>query len=232
MYYSLINSMNKAIASNPLWNTLLSYFTGDNTPNDAKGTYNGTLVNGATYGTGKINNGFSFDGVNDYVDLGFGYRRSKTESFSYSFWASTSSLSTLTVLSNSGDNGHFLHLDSRYIWMQIGSSGSAYLKARSTSPISSNTLTHIVVTYDGTYSYSSFKFYINGTQNTTVGVTDTLGANDTPTPSAYNLNIGRRPAGQYYFSGIIDELAIFDSVLTQAQVTELYNSGSGKQYPL
>ena len=97
----------RSIAAPPttptIWNNLVAYYTADNTANDAKGTYNGTLVNGTTYATGKINNGFSFDGVNDYVDLGFGYRRSKTEPFSYSFWTSTSSLSTLTVLSNSNN---------------------------------------------------------------------------------------------------------------------------------
>jgi len=232
MYYSLINSMKKAVALNPLWNNLKAYYTADNTPNDALGVYNGTLTNGATYGTGKINNGFSFDGVNDYVDLGFGYRRSKTESFTYSFWASINNLGTLTILSNSADNGHFLHIDNAYIWMQIGFSGGSYLKTRTTSPISLSTLTHIVVTYDGTSSYSSFKYYINGTSNTTVGVNNTLGANDTPNPSAYNLNIGRRPSGNYYFSGIIDELAIFDRVLTPTEITQLYNSGAGKQYPL
>jgi hypothetical protein len=39
--------------SNPLWDGLLAYYTADNTPNDALGNYDGTLVNGATYGTGN-----------------------------------------------------------------------------------------------------------------------------------------------------------------------------------
>ena len=56
-------------ASNPLWNGLQAYYTADNTPNDALGTYNGVLTNGATYGTGIINQGFSLDGVNDYVSV-------------------------------------------------------------------------------------------------------------------------------------------------------------------
>ena len=45
-----------------------AYYTADNTANDATcNGYNGTLVNGATYGTGKINQGFALDGINDYV---------------------------------------------------------------------------------------------------------------------------------------------------------------------
>ena len=69
-YDNLIASMVKADPTNPLWDGLQAYYTADNTSNDALGNYNGTLVNGTTYGTGIINNGFSFDGVNDYVDLG------------------------------------------------------------------------------------------------------------------------------------------------------------------
>ena len=63
------NFVSLAPTNNPLWDNLVAYYTGDNTPNDAKGTANGTLINGATYSTGKINNGFSLDGVNDYVTI-------------------------------------------------------------------------------------------------------------------------------------------------------------------
>ena len=39
--------------------------------------------------------------------------------------------------------------------------------------------------------------------------------------------------GAYEFPGIIDEVGLWDGkALTATEVTELYNSGSGKQYPL
>jgi len=38
--------------------------------------------------------------------------------------------------------------------------------------------------------------------------------------------------GDYCFVGLLDELAIFDKQLSPAEVSELYNSGSGKTYPL
>ena len=65
----LINPYILQASGNPLWDGLQAYYTADNTPNDALGTYNGTLVNGATYGTGIISNGFSLDGVNDYISI-------------------------------------------------------------------------------------------------------------------------------------------------------------------
>jgi Concanavalin A-like lectin/glucanases superfamily len=35
--------------------------------NDIQGSNNGTLLNGATFGPGKVGQAFSFDGINDYV---------------------------------------------------------------------------------------------------------------------------------------------------------------------
>ena len=84
----MINSYIFRLAST-LWNDLLAYYTADNTPNDALGNYNGTLVNGATYGTGIINQGVSLDGINDYVDMGnvLDFDGSTPFSFNFSaFW--------------------------------------------------------------------------------------------------------------------------------------------------
>ena len=81
-----------------LWNDLLAYYTGDGTPNDALGNYNGTLVNGTTYGTGIINQGFSLDGVNDYVAMSpvIGASLSApNKSHSYSAWVYPTNLTDL-----------------------------------------------------------------------------------------------------------------------------------------
>src|SRR3990167_7744794 len=40
------------------------------TATDSVGTNNGTLTNGPTWTTGKLNNALSFDGSNDYVSMG------------------------------------------------------------------------------------------------------------------------------------------------------------------
>ncbi|MEQ1646234.1 MAG: Ig-like domain-containing protein, partial [Pyrinomonadaceae bacterium] len=46
---------------------MLAWYTGDGTPRDIAGGIDGTLVNGATYGAGKVGQAFDFDGVNDVV---------------------------------------------------------------------------------------------------------------------------------------------------------------------
>jgi len=49
---------------------LVSWWPGDGDAKDLQGANNGTFVNGATVGAGLVAQGFSFDGVNDYVNVG------------------------------------------------------------------------------------------------------------------------------------------------------------------
>ena len=81
-----------------LWNNLLAYYTGDNTPDDSLGNYNGTLVNGTTYGTCKINQSFSFDGVNDYINFCNVLDFDGSTPFSFSFWLNPNSVGNRNLL--------------------------------------------------------------------------------------------------------------------------------------
>jgi hypothetical protein len=76
---------------------------------------------------------------------------------------------------------------------------------------------------------SGFKIYIDGVSNTVSTVENGLGTGDTPV-IAYVPRIGTRANGSYPFAGVIDEVGIWDRVLTASEVTELYNAGAGKQY--
>jgi hypothetical protein len=218
--------MNRAVASNPLWNNLLSYWTGDNTPNDSKGTANGTLTNGATYGTGKINNGFSFDGINDYVALpSFGQSFSApTSAFTISAWVNVPALSIDSVIFNNGNAGMGILFTIRANGFGFYYRGGNSVVQTATA-IPTNTWVHLVGSYDGA---GTFKLYQNGSLlNTFTGRSWTDG---TGTCTTF---IGTYGAGVYgNFNGKIDELGTWTRDITATEVTELYNSGSGKQYPL
>lgn len=227
----LINPYILQASGNPLWNGLQAYYTADNTPNDALGTHNGTLVNGTTYGTGKINQGFIFDGVNDYIDTSAWYRKSKIETFTYSAWVLHKDLGSNMILGNVPDiySGHLFWLSGDNVYINIGNSSSSRLTVRSNSIFTENVYNHIVVTYDGSATPSGFKIYKNGALDTTVTISNTLGANDTPVIPA-NFVIGRSGSGVYHF-GSLDEVGVWNRVLTPSEAAELYNSGAGKQYP-
>ena len=221
---------------NPLWDNLKAYFTGDNTANDSKGTNNGTLVNGATYGTGKIGSGFSLDGINDSVGFASNwFRKSKTEPFTISSWVNSSVNSIQVIFSNGNDGGHLLFIYGQYIHLQMGAGLYGGIRVVSASPIPLNTFKHITITYNGNCTLSGFKIYIDGVS---VGVNIAIGeygplnylaSNDTPAIASIP-RIGSLPNGSYPFAGVLDEVGIWDRALTAADATELYNGGAGKQY--
>ncbi len=234
MYYPLISSMSKVLPTNALWNNLLAYYTADNTPNDALGVNNGTLINGATYATGKINNGFSLDGVNDYVDLNTTNLKF-TSSFSVSFFMKhTSNTGNFGLISTTGGayNGWAIGMYSGHLEFWFDDRPiQAYVDCVSSTILTINTWNHIVFTFE---LGVGFKLYINGTLNKSSSKplfvpSYTQAPIYYPNVGAFSTLSGTR---SLFYNGLIDELGIWNRLLTTLEVTELYNSGSGKQYPL
>lgn len=230
----LINPYILQATGNPLWSDLLAYYTADSTPNDALGTYNGTLTNGTTYGTGIINNGFSFDGVNDYVDLGDVLDNDGTQAQSVSFWVKLNSTSNQLLVGKQNNavpyNGwNVTFLSGTIYYAFYNNLPGTGIQTRNTQVLTTGVWYHVVATYDGSQSASGIKVYIDGSLGTQNIQKDTLGSNSS-SASGIKATISSRNGSTIPTNGTIDEVGIWDRVLTSDEVTELYNSGSGLQY--
>jgi hypothetical protein len=213
-----------------LWNNLRAYYKADNTTNDAKGTANGTLVNGATYGTGIINQGFSLDGVAAYIGFSNVLNFDGSAPFSFSWWVKLNSTSYNVNFGKfaGGFYGYEIANSGGNIRLYMAS-GSGTLDLTSNCGVTSGNWFHIVLTYDGSKTASGVKFYSNGILKTNnAPATNNLTGSIATTG---NLSIGCRTGGSFFVNGVMDEIGVWDKVLTATEVTELYNSGNGKQYP-
>ncbi|MFN9414967.1 MAG: LamG-like jellyroll fold domain-containing protein, partial [Pirellula sp.] len=65
---------------------LVGWWRADGNTNDFLGQNNGTLVNGATYGTGRSGQAFQFDGDNDYLQIGSSEQFRMTNQFTLEAW--------------------------------------------------------------------------------------------------------------------------------------------------
>ncbi len=164
-----------------------------------------------------------FDGSDDKVTLS---GSSPSTAFTISSW----------VIDNHPSGSDFSAIYSTaslYIWfgvdnnsttgkVRIHLNGTPYADTPNGS-FEANKLTHIVATWDaiggGTNNINGVKIYINGTSQT-LTVVNSL---STPTAST-DHKIGMYGASNQW-NGLIDETSIFNTALTQTQVTELYNSG-------
>ena len=209
------------------------------TPNDALNTYNGTAQGGLTYGVGKVGTAFQFNGTNAYVQLG-DVMDVGTSSWSYAMWFNASSLATYTSLFSKSIAGSstgrvWSHFESNKLTFNFQTEGATNVYIESTSNISTNTWYHAVFILDRT---DKLKLYLNGI------LQNGNSANNNLIPysaSNYNTNIPFR-IGAYtasdsttpllFFNGSIDAFNVWNRVLTQSEITELYNSGNGKQYTI
>lgn len=161
----------------------------------------------------------SFDGINDFIDVGNDSSLSPTSQLSVSAWVNNTGAGTGTfpcIISNnssSANNGGFALVKNLNKWKfyldTTGSSGWA--TAESNGTVVSNSWQHLCATWDG----STVIMYLNGqAQTTTASASQIVYNADTETI------IGEYAAS--YFQGKIDEVAVFDTALTEEQVLAIY----------
>jgi hypothetical protein len=97
-----------------------------------------------------------------------------------------------------------------------GGTGVATI-ASSSVAITDQNWHYVVATKNGPTAH----IYIDGIDRTAPGTNSTL------TNNATALNIGRATSASAYFGGTLDEVAIYPTALTAAQVQQHYHSGTG-----
>jgi hypothetical protein len=200
------------------------------------GVDNAYMNNGAYFTDGKISKAFTFDGVNDYTSLGMN-TLNFTGSFSASCWIYANSVTGQRyILTNSNGNsttintGWTLGLDSNKIQFTV--LGNTVKSIWTAGTISTDTWYHIAVSKT---SSTAPKIYINGAlqTNTLVQGSDTTNPvytagsypNTYSSIGAYVYTNGTNALG--YLLGKVDTLAVWEKEITQEEVTNLYNNGSG-----
>jgi hypothetical protein len=210
---------------------MVSWWTGDGNANDLIGGNHGTLRNGATFAAGVVGQAFSFDGVDDYVEvtssptLQFG-----TGDFTIDFWArildpfvNTQALVT-TQATHTDPPGIVVHSRGisppvNTVLFDIADGGN---KQTITVPVPTDLqFHHFAFTRSGT----DIKGYVDGVDQTTVLTAAGVANMDSPADLLFGRS-GSSSIAPQYFAGQLDELEIFNRALSAAEVATLFNAGS------
>jgi len=184
-----------------------------------------------TYSTGKINNGAVFNGTTSSLDIGTSTILKPT-SVTLSAWIKTSGTGGAIVLkkafSNGGHNAYDISISGANITSRVKrNSGNTFSDLTSSgATVNDDSWHHIVMTYTA----GTHKIYIDNVERGSSSPTATNIYYD----GNYNAFIGCGEAGttrEAFFTGTIDEVGIWDRVLTISEIDELYNSGIGNEYP-
>ena len=176
--------------------------------------YDGAIT-GATWNAGGY---FDFDGIDDVVETQLLTKADTVRS--YSFWFRTSYTGAQVIFDGNNASStsawHHLYIDSTKMSLRLsGSAGTQ--SADDTTNYCDNVWRHCVAVCN-TPNFK--KIYINGTE------TASNTSFSTSSGSLVGLDIGHyQNTGTLHFNGDISTFKAYDKVLTQAEITALYNEG-------
>lgn len=219
-----------------LTDELISYYKSDTNGSypDALGVNNGTIFNVDFTVSGKINGAYEWDGVGyDYVNLG-NIGVDGTDDRSYGFWIKMNTIPTddiYAILSQrvdatDGTNIMIAMSDTLGLYLSIDGAFKNYND--SVIPWDDNNWHFVVVTFSGN-TMADFDVYGDGDLLTPTTVDDPTQAVNTDSTDTL---LGKRIDEAWDpFDGILDEVFIYNRVLTPTEINFLFNNGNGFQYP-
>ena len=219
------------------------------TTNDALNTYNGTAQGGLTYGVGKVGTAFNFNGTNAFIKYPAN-SMSFTGDFSISVWVNIPSgyigSSEIDLLTNitmpywyNSPKGFWFRTVGASLYFSLSngttSDGVVWNDSQGLIIKGNSGWINIVATRK---SSTRSNLYVNGVlkvSNTSTFNPSYSLTNQTPASGALHIV---NSAGVVQQNSVfapngtkIDGLSVWTKELTSTEVTELYNSGNGKQYP-
>jgi beta-glucanase (GH16 family) len=190
--------------------TPLAQYSFDANADSDIGSYNGTLVGDAAAGFSDATRGkvLSLDGTGDYVDLP--YIVNPDTAFTASVWVKRANTSNnKMILQQEGSNGRpFFH------WKGNDKIGSWLGQTDTFGPAEINDTDwhHLALVHDGSGSVTIYVDGVAGATNTGLSVKSETGE--------LLLGVNKTKNGMF-FNGLIDNLKIYDSALSQNQITVL-----------
>jgi len=218
---------------------LVSWWPGEDNANDIQSGNHGTLQNGATFAAGKVGQAFSFDGVDDFVEIPENGSLDLNGNFTVEAWVKPESYlavpsPVITKYNYSGGNLanvswqlDMLNGGNVQFGVACGTNSSTDLMYQQTTNavVSLNVFTHLAAVYQ--QNPPTIEIYVNGVlqASTTNGSCNFINQNDTP------VRIGKRidSGSTAFFDGIIDEVSIYNRALSASEIQSIYNAGSASK---
>src|SRR3989344_1741599 len=211
---------------NHLSTTTDSSGTGNNgTANTSDGTMDKSVV-------GQINTAMNFDGVDDYVDVESPASLDNLPAMTISGWMKPRTMGESSqgrIMEKRGLGGNagweFSLNGTNAIEVVVDHETTDLVHRTSNSVFSFNVWTHVALTWDGSTSASNARIYINGVETTYQTSQNAVDARIDE--NANNVVIGNRSASKIVtFDGLLDEIRVYNRVLTASEVATLYNPAS------
>ncbi|WP_272473957.1 LamG-like jellyroll fold domain-containing protein [Baekduia alba] len=173
---------------------------------------NGTITGATRSTTGKFGNDLTFNGTSNWVTVADNAKLDLTNKITMEAWVNPTALGTTwrtaMIKENTSALVYSLYANAGNSKASGHVSTPAESNTMSTANIAVNTWTHLATTYDG----ATLKLYVNGTLVSSKAVTGSM------PNSTGALRFGGNNVWGEWFKGQLDEIRLYNTALTQAQV--------------
>src|SRR5215469_14735868 len=219
---------------------LVAWWQAENNPDDSVGANNGTIVGGVSYASGEVGQAFRYDGSSGYISVAASPSLDVVagNGLTIECWIKPDHLGPvgangrpIVEWDDPGTVGTMLWFENQYTL--VGNlrdlSGGDHIMQSAPGTINTNTLQHVVETYDKASGDAAL--YINGVQ-----VVSTNFGTIRPQTSV-PLYLGIRAANGYpgsgsLYNGLLDEVSIYNRALSQSEIQAIYNAGRAGKCPV
>jgi len=193
----------------------------------------GPLRHGHSWTTGRLGNALAFDGTDSYVDAGnvvgaFDFER--TDPFSLSSWIKATKTGFGSIIAKqapmiSNMRGYHLYKDdSNRLGFNLNYSATHAIEVRGNpSKLNDGSWHHVAVTYDGSSTAAGVKLYVDGLLQTNDVLSDVRGNHSLSgtIKDTTPFLIGNRGENDLLFQGTIDDVRVYNRVLSTSEVQTL-----------
>lgn len=193
---------------------MVSWWPGDGNATDLQDGNNGTLVGGTTFAPGKVAQAFSFDGVGDWVNVPDADNLDIPTQITIDAWINPTALGGRIVdkMTPGEPDGYLLDILGGKLRFVFGGQ-----EVIGNTTLTTGTFTHVA----GTYDFTTLRVFVNGVEDGNLPMEEVSAApNDLP------LRIGADQTGATTFTGLIDEVEIFDRALGESEILSIVTADS------
>ena len=179
---------------------------------DASGNGNTGTITGATWAaTGKYGKALQFNGSSALVTVPDAASLHLSSGMTLEAWVNPSTVTAKwrDVIYKGNDNYYLEGTSTNASRPDAGMiAGGGYADAYGTAKLPANTWSYLAETYDG----ATLRLYVNGTQVAATAHTGSIASSTNP------LQIGGDSLYGQYFAGLIDNVRVYNTALTAAQI--------------
>ena len=206
---------------------MVSWWPAEGNADDIQDGSDGVMLNGATFGAGKVGQAFCFDAVDDKMQAPHNSNQNTGAQITIEAWVNlTSSGHGRPIANKRSDNnvgGYTLETtDAPYgavnglqfvLWI-----GGVQRVLVTPTVLTPSAWKHVAATYDGT----AMKIYIDAVEVVSMAMTGAIDATADPFVVGYNVRIPT-----FVWGGYIDELHLFNRALSLPEIQAIYSAGAG-----